>query len=397
MTCSAASSSAPSSSAASSSAVIPGAAKGDFELRSRVASRRTTALWLGLVAWVQACQADVSLGRFGRQQPPAITVVVDGGLESTGSGMTNVVPSLPPTPVTPAPPSDASPPFLEAGAQSSTGGAGASSDQLDAAVLGNPPPACKEGRGVGVASTTTDALVVTETSTDWSLPEPTTGMEWTLTIDNDVPQVAATVGYYWHNQFSFVPGIAGRIGLQTLGYYDPGGGMPTEFTHMAVFWLSGPPLDAVLGEIPFPDARVASQTAVGLEWTTIHARFDWEPCHTYRFKVDIHSTEDDGSMWYGAWITDETEGQETFLGRMLLPVDSGLLSTLSSSRTSPIRFTPTSCDQLYSSGAVFGAPVSATGQQAVRVADHFFQPFGCRKSLIADYDGAVRHEMSVAP
>lgn len=280
--------------------------------------------------------------------------------------------------------------------QSSSNTASSSSEPLDAAVLGNPAPACKEGRGVGIASTTTEAIAVTETSTDWSLPEPTTGMEWTLTIDNDVPQVPATVGYYWHNQFSFVPGIAGRIGVQTLGFYDPGGGMPTEFTHMAVFWLSGPPLDAVLGD--FPESRVASERAVGLEWRTIHAKFEFEPCHTYRFKVDIHSTEDDGSMWYGAWITDETTGVVMFLGRMLLPKDSGLLSTLSSSRTSPIRFSnTTSCDQLYSSGAVFGAPVSATGQQAVRVADHFFQPFGCRKTLIADYDGAVRHEMSVPP
>lgn len=348
-------------------------------------------MWLAAAWTSSACQADVSLGRFARHH---VTVVADAGDEPTSSGLVDTVPT--PPPVTPVPTSDASPP-VEAGASSSSSALGFTSELLDAAVVGNPPPGCKEGRGVGVASATTDALVVTETSTDWSLPEPTTGMEWTLTIDNDVPQVPATVGYYWHNQFSFVPGIAGRIGLQTLGYYDPGGGMPTEFTHMAVFWLSGPPLDALLGEIPFPDARVASERAVGLEWTTIHAKFDVQPCHTYRFKVDIHSTDADGNMWYGAWITDETSGVMKFLGRMLLPKDSGLLSTLSSSRTSPIRFSPTSCDQLYSSAAVFGAPVSATGQQAQLVADHFFQPFGCRKTLIADYDGAVRHEMSVPP
>lgn len=282
---------------------------------------------------------------------------------------------------------------------------GDASSPFDAAVASTveagtssvPVPACQENLGVGVESTLSASVAVTETSTDWSLPEPTTGMEWTLTIERDVPTtVPQTVGYYWHNQFSFVPGIAGRIGVQAHGYYDPGTTPgAAEYTSMAVFWLSGPPLAAELGDIPAPDARVAAEQAVGLSWQTIHAKFDWQVCHTYRFKVDIESTEPDGTMWYGAWITDETEGNVTFLGRMLMPSDSGMLSTLSSSRTSPIRFAASSCDQLYQTSALFGAPTSATGQRAERVADHFFQPFGCRKSLIADYDGAVRHQLSV--
>jgi hypothetical protein len=265
----------------------------------------------------------------------------------------------------------------------------------------NLAPACLQELGAGMQSTLSDAIAVTETSTDWSLPEPTTGMDWTLTIEDDPPDGPGgqrTVGYYWHNQFSFLPGIAGRLGLQEQGFYDPKTGVPgsTEYTRMAVFWLSGPPLAAELGDIP--ESRVAPETAVGLSWQTIHAKFEWEECHTYRFRIDIESTEPNGNMWYGAWITDETDGKVTFLGRMLLPADSGLLSTLSSTRTSPIRFSAvTSCELLYQTSAIFGAPTSATGQRAVRVADHFFQPFGCRPSLIADYDDAVRHQLSVPP
>jgi len=274
--------------------------------------------------------------------------------------------------------------------------AAGSNDEADAGAI-TPAPACQQALGSGIRSSLTGSLVVTETSTDWSLPEPTTGMEWTLTIEYDPPEPpgALTVGYYWHNQFSFVPGIAGRIGLQENGYYDPKTGVPgsTEYTRMAVFWLSGPPLAAELGDV---DGRVAPETAVGLSWQTIHAKFEWQECHTYRFKVDIESTEPNGDMWYGAWITDETDGKVSFLGRMLMPADSGLLSTLTSTRTSPIRFGGvTSCDQLYQTSAIFGAPTSTSGQRAVHVGDHFFQPFGCRRSLIAEYDGAVRHQLSV--
>lgn len=338
------------------------------------------------------CQADVSLGRWGGRPSPTV-IVGDASPNATTTDGESPSPSSPPS----TPPSgfDASlVPEAGAGGENEAGPPTAV-PELDA---GNQRPACLEGLGAGAQSTLGEAFLVTETSTDWSLPEPTTGMEWTLTIEYDVavaPGQQPTVGYYWHNQFSFVPGIAGRIGVQEHGYYDPKTGVPgsAEYTRMAVFWLSGPPLAAELGQVA--ESRIASEQAVGLDWLTIHAKFDWQVCHTYRFRVDVESTDADGNMWYGAWITDETDGTVTFLGRMLMPRDSGLLSTLSSSRTSPIRFAPTSCDQLFQTSAIFGAPTSATGQRAVRVADHFFQPFGCRRSLIADYEESVRHQLSV--
>lgn len=330
---------------------------------------------LGVLS-LASCQADVSLGRWGERPNPTV-VVGDAAPDSVGS--TSAPPGAP---------------------ESNSDGANGSRDDTGGAAdagAAEPAPACQQDLGGGTRSSLTGSFVVTETSTDWSLPEPTTGMEWTLTIEYDPPEppTGPTVGYYWHNQFSFVPGIAGRIGLQDNGYYDPKTGVPgsTEYTKMAVFWLSGPPLAAEIGDV---EGRAAPETAVGLSWQTIHAKFEWEECHTYRFKVDIESTEPNGDMWYGAWITDETEGKVSFLGRMLMPADSGLLSTLTSTRTSPIRFGGiTSCDQLYQTSATFGAPTSTSGQRAVHVGDHFFQPFGCRRSLIADYDGAVRHQLSV--
>lgn len=343
-------------------------------------------LLLGLNAC--GCTSDVSLGRWGRQVVGTDTQPSEPPQNSSPSDR----PTDPSSPGSAANSMDQS----DAATESRTSPTASTGDAAaDAGSVPNPVPACLEGLGGGAPSVLGDNVVVTETSTDWSLPEPTTGMEWTLTIEKDVPQVATQVGYYWHNQFSFVPGIAGRLGVQTNGYYQADPAVVGEIVPMAVFWLSGPPLAAELGNID--EARVADERAVGLDWKTIHAKFDWQVCHTYRFRVDIESTEPNGNMWYGAWITDETTGEVKFLGRMLLPSDSGLLSTLTSTRTSPIRYAPTGCDQLYGASAIFGAPVAADGQVAERVANHFFQPFGCRYSFIADYDGAVRHEMSVAP
>lgn len=166
---------------------------------------------------------------------------------------------------------------------------------------------------------------------------------------------------------------------------------------MVVFWLSGPPLAAELGDIQAPDARVAATPAAGLNWQTIHAKFTLEECQRYQFRIGIESVNDDGTLWYGAWITNLTTNEVTLVGRMLMPSDSGLLSTFSSSRTSQIMFSPTACNQLHTASAIFGAPTSDAGARASHVANYFSPPYGCRRSLIADFDGAVRHQMSVAP
>jgi hypothetical protein len=332
-----------------------------------------------------ACEADVSLGRFGRSTPEPTTSSSISSEPSDSNATTEQ------TPV-----------GEEAGAVSSSSWNTSETKQTssdDAGPIGNPAPACGEQLGTGLASRRDDSLVVTEPTTDWSLPEPTTGMAWDITIEKDVPSGPPMVGYYWHNQFSFVPGVDGRLGLQTNGIYQadpvnrPG---QSETVPMVVFWLSGPPLAAELGDIPEPDARVAPISVSGLDWMTIHAKFKIEECHTYRFRIGLESTEEDGSMWYGAWVTDVTANEVTFLGRMLLPSDSGLLSTFTSSRTIQIFFSPTQCSQLYTASALFGAPVSDSGDVASNVSNYFSPPYGCRRSYIAAFDDVVRHEVSAS-
>jgi hypothetical protein len=225
-------------------------------------------------------------------------------------------------------------------------------------------------------------------------------MQWDLMVEREIerdsPDSPPTGGYYWVHQFSFLEGISGRLGIQAEGFYqtDPPDS-PGEFTKMAVFWLSGPPLEAELGDIQYPDARVAPETAFGVRYLTIHARFEWQACRVYRFKVAPQSTETDGNIWYGAWIEDVEASSETLLGRMLLPGDSGPLSPFSVSRTVPIVFGEQTCDVPKLGSALFGRPRTTEGDlQAEASTNRFVEPH-CPSSRFTVFDSAVRQEVGV--
>jgi hypothetical protein len=259
-------------------------------------------------------------------------------------------------------------------------------------------PACNELGTAGDPSPLGPILAPTETSTDWTWSTTADSIQWDLMIEQEVEQPTPTSpGYYWAQQFSFVQGVTGIIGLQAGGKYqaDPPDG-DVEWTKMAVFWLSGPPIDRDLGDIPYPDARAYNQPAVGLNWTTIHAKFEWEACHVYRMRFAPERTDAGGDTWYGAWITDRTTAKTTLIGRMLVPSDAGQISPYSISRTSPILREATTCEASPRASAVFGRPTAADGSRAhARRGHRFTTPSGCRRSGFVDFEDAVRHEMSI--
>ncbi len=265
-------------------------------------------------------------------------------------------------------------------------------------------PSCLQQGSPGPLNSAGEVFGATETATDWNWPSPVTSMQWDLMVEREIvrdpPGSPATGGYYWAHQFSLLEGAAGFLGIQAEGVYqaDP----PTselQITKMAAFWLAGPPLAAELGDIAYPDARVAPTTAAGVSYLTIHARFDWKACRVYRFRLGPHSTENDGSVWYGAWIEDTETSVDTFLGRMLLPADSGTFSPFSISRTMPIEFgEPMSCDVPPEGSAVFGTPSTIEGDIRASVAAHRFrQPLACASSRFTEFQGAVRHELGLRP
>ena len=264
-------------------------------------------------------------------------------------------------------------------------------------------PACSESGAAGPASSAGLLFGVTETASDWTWPAPVASLEWDLMVEREIerasPTAPPTSGYYYTHQFSFLEGVVGFLGIQAEGgYQQEPPTSPVEFTKIAVFWLSGPPIAGELGDIAFPDARVAPAAASGVNFLTIHARFDWQACRVYRFRVAPQAMEPDGSTWYGASIEDTSSGTETILGRMLLPADVGLLSPFSISRTIPIEFGAlASCGAAAPGSVVFGTPSSDDGEEAALAANRFVDPLRCTSSRFTPFPGAVRHELGLAP
>lgn len=320
--------------------------------------------WLVMVAlagWLSACRDDVVLGAWG-------SVAETPG---EGSGGT-------------------------AGEAGAAGGAGGDE--------GSGMPACLEPGTPGPLSVAGPTFGATETATDWTWPSPVSSMQWDLMVEREIerpsPTSPPTSGYYYAYQFSFLEGVVGFIGIQAEGVYqqDPPSS-PVEVTKIAVFWLSGPPLAAELGDIAYPDARAAPTSAAGVSYLTIHARFDWQACRVYRFRVGPDGTEADGSIWYGAFIEDTSSGVETFLGRMLLPADIGPLSPFSVSRTMPIEFgAQDSCEIPAQASVVFGVPSADAGNlEAARGGNRLAEPPSCPTSRFTNFAGAVRHELGLRP
>lgn len=376
----------------------------------RVSNGREGALLALTSALVlSSCTDVVSLGSWTQQQPaimptPSSSPSVVPPPAVTPDAAVPPLASTPPVQSAPVETSNPPPPMIDAGPvvliDAGNGLDASIADPADAGDAGDAygMPACNALGTPGDRSPLGAQFAPTETSTDWTWSSAADSIQWDLMIEQEVEQPTPTSpGYYWAQQFSFVQGVTGIIGLQAGGKYqsDP----PTsesEWTKMAVFWLSGPPIDAELGDIAYPDARIYDQPAVGLNWTTIHAKFEWEACHVYQMRFAPDKTEAGGATWYGAWITDRTTAQATLLGRMLLPPDAGQISLYSISRTSPILKDAMTCEASPRASAVFGRPTAADGSHShARRGHRFTTPSGCRRSRFVDFEDAARHELSI--
>lgn len=334
------------------------------------------------------CQETVPLGALTDHRLTSDASSSEASSSPTGSDRPGETGGVLPPPALVPPPDVEAPPAM--------GSADAGSDPPlplpQCGQEGEPQPFNQPGAEIGP----------TEVRTDWLWPAPTRALQWELVIERDVAPRSAvqapTGGYYWSHHFTFEEGVAGIFGIQSEGGYqsDPPDSR-VQFTSMAVFWLSGPPLAGELGDIAYPDARVAPMTASGAQWLTIHARLEWQECHVYRFRVAPHSEDEEGNVWYGAWITDVTDDVETFLGRMLLPTDTGALVPFSTSRTAPIDFGALRCDEPDPVSAMFGAPFSEQdGWQARHGTTRFSSRRRCPTSRFTYFERAVRHELSVS-
>ena len=156
---------------------------------------------------------------------------------------------------------------------------------------------------------------------------------------------------------------------------------------------------AELGDIAYPDARTYLDDELGSTWWTIHARYEWQPCRSYRLRIGPESRNETGSLWFGAWIYDPVSDIETLIGRMLLPANWELLSPFTSQRTMPIpRLTPpTSCDEPDASSVLFSEPSGNGGTVFPSLRNHrFASPARCATSRFTNFEYAVRQELGIA-
>jgi hypothetical protein len=260
---------------------------------------------------------------------------------------------------------------------------------------GAPTAECREGGVPGLRNSPGMALGTTNTNTDWFWPGPMDSIEWELLIEED----HVTDGYFWAHQFTFVQAFGGFFGVQMNGGYKalpPDG--PFETSDMLLFWIGGPPLAAELGDIQAPDARTYLETdRMGL-WWNIHARYDLKNCVSYRLRVGRESTElPSGNVWYGAWILDTESGEETVLGRILVPYVWGRFSALSTEWSSRIDYqTPISCDEAEPTSAVFGFPTANGGSMLpFSHVNRFDSPTRCATSRFTELPTGVRHELGI--
>lgn len=344
---------------------------------------------------VCGCNADISLGSWrtaSEGEGPRVPADHPSAPAPTDQEPTSVSPE-PPVPDDDPPPSDedASVSVGDAGNDVALDG-GASEAGAPAEPQGL--PMCMAAGDSAMLSASGDQIASTVTYTDWSWPAPMSSVEFDIMVETETDNETVV----WSYQFSFVAGIAGLLGLQDQGLYqaDPPDGAIVS-SKIAMFWISGPPLSAELGDVSYPDARTAAEFSKGLPWTSIHVRFDWEPCRAYRFRLALESTGPNGNRWYGAWVTDPVDDTTTFLGRMLVPAAWGELSAFSSVWTDRFSTAPTTtCDAIEYSSAIFGAPVGDDGALRPGMTNSRFEdPTRCPTSRITEFTAAVRHELGV--
>lgn len=135
-------------------------------------------------------------------------------------------------------------------------------------------------------------------------------LDFFLTVNKEAPN------YYWAQQFYFVDGQSGYMGLQTSARFNG------EQTKVAIFSIW--------------DAKNASKAPNGMseffghEGSGYSCRipFDWKEGTQYRIRLWQLGKEENGDTWWGAWAKDIQNDTEEFIGKILVPASwKGLKST----------------------------------------------------------------------
>lgn len=342
-------------------------------------SRLSVLLSFGLC--LPACNDEVTLGSFGTAAEPVPsepTVVEPPPMEPP---VMEPPPMEPPPMEPPMEPPVMEPPPMEPEVTWRVEDPGDGAGRL-CGTEGAPEAPNPDGQSVGISTA----------YTYWSWPSQLDSIETDFTIESEFTKD----GYLWTHQFDFVGGGGGFLGLQARGGYQAEPLGEVEISNMIVFWMPSTSLDAELGDVPFPDARAMVVLQSGSQWRTIHVKYDFEPCHTYRLRVARESTTASGNIWYGAWINDGAE--RLYLGRMLVPAAWGRIDIRSSTWSNRIGYgTFTRCSHPEPASIFFGTPVGNDGSVVPDGYANTFDPVECPTSRFTTFSNGVRHQIGLDP
>ncbi|HVR18520.1 MAG TPA: hypothetical protein VMS65_02450 [Polyangiaceae bacterium] len=264
---------------------------------------------------------------------------------------------------------------------------------------GNTPPTlpeCLASTGeLGPVTPGGPTTGVTVPYTDFDWPAPFASIEWEMRVE----QEPTTDGTIWANQVAFADGSSALVALQARGGFqaDPPSG-PVVRTKMVQFWISGPPLEAELGDIQYPDARAYQTLQAGSSWWTIDARFDWVTCRAYRLRVEPDTIEPGRGVWYRGLVIDTETAVETLIGRILVPEASGGLTAPTTSFSNRIGWTPLiACADAEPVSVLFGTPLADGARpESLSRTHRFGDPLACADTRFTVFPDAVRQEVGFA-
>jgi hypothetical protein len=205
---------------------------------------------------------------------------------------------------------------------------------------------------------------------------------WQLT-----PELDTTQGYFWAHQFAFHdsgnPQCGGYVGLQANGTYSP-----TTTSKVAIFsiWSA---LDASGGGAarPFGGEGTGYQTLI---------LWPWVAGRRYELRVGRAADSwETGTWWIGA-VRDTVTGEESEIGRILVPARWAGLDTWSVVWTEMFAPPIARCDDMECASAVFERFRADGDIEPVAIEPRFGEIAGCTNSRIALLEGnAVRHQMGL--
>ena len=259
---------------------------------------------------------------------------------------------------------------------------------------GSGTPECAAAGETVLTSPAGSAVSVTVPYTDWTVPTPYDSIEIEVRLETE----SMTDGFVWTHEVPFAAGPVVLLAFQSQGGFqaDPPAG-PVERAKLAQFWISGPPLAAELGDIPYPNARAYLAQEVRGEWWSINAIYEWEACRPYRLRLAELEPGASGSTWYGAWVIDVVAATETLLGRMLVPDAWGGLTSPTSTWSNRIGWGMLeACEDVEPVSVIFGAPTNPSG--AATSWEHRFGALpACPNTRIEDFETAVRQRIGGPP